>query len=171
MELIDEQLVGNEGSFVYDRFASNEHQEQVFDDAQKTDKTCKHLNVTKEQLKQIKKDLGLIRLSWPNVQLDDLFLVQLPESYRTNTEKEKLLLWYAENFRKQYHTIFPDRKPLVLACNNECGVQKFVSTSIRPSTLPYPELHTWLGCARFVSDHLVYESLKRPLAMVSDLSI
>jgi len=44
-----------------------------------------------------------------------------------------------------------------------------VSTSIRPSTLPYPELYTWQGCANFVSDHLQYQAPKRPLAMVSKI--
>ncbi|XP_063978455.1 dynein regulatory complex subunit 7 isoform X2 [Diachasmimorpha longicaudata] len=118
-----------------------------------------------KNLADVQKVLGLVRLSWPEVQLADERLASLPPSYRTTTEKEKLLLWYAENFRKQFHAICTDRRPLLLACDNECGIQKFVSTNIKPSTLPYPQLHTWLGCAKFVSDHLAYEPLSKPLAL------
>jgi hypothetical protein len=45
-----------------------------------------------------------------------------PESYRTNSEKEKLILTFVENFRRQYHYIYRDRKPLFLNPINECGV-------------------------------------------------
>lgn len=46
-------------------------------------------------------------------------------------------------------------------------VQKMVSTTIRPTKLCYPEMHTWQGCARFVSDHVVYQPLECPHLMVS----
>ncbi|XP_011303464.1 coiled-coil domain-containing protein lobo homolog [Fopius arisanus] len=118
-----------------------------------------------KDLQDVEKALGLIRLSWPEVELEDERLASLPPSYQTTTEKEKLLLWHAENFRKQFHTIYRDRRPLLLVCDNECGIQKFVSTNIKPSTLSYPQLHTWLGCAKFVSDHLAYEPLSKPLAL------
>jgi hypothetical protein len=45
-----------------------------------------------------------------------------PESYRSNSEKEELILTYAENFRRQYHHIYRDRKPLLLRPMNECGI-------------------------------------------------
>lgn len=47
-------------------------------------------------------------------------------------------------------------------------LQKFVSTTIRPSTLPYPELYTWQGCGKFVSDYVEYEPLDKALSMVSN---
>lgn len=72
---------------------------------------------------QVEKELGLIRLSWPSVDLEDENLVCLPVSYRTTSDKEKLLFWCAENFRKQYHTVYRDRRPLLLVCDNECGIQ------------------------------------------------
>lgn len=77
-------------------------------------------SIKNQRMRQMQKELGLIRLSWPTA---DPFLAQLPFAYRSNDEKEKLLLWYAENFRKQYRIVYPDRKPLVLACDNECNVQ------------------------------------------------
>ncbi|XP_046750685.1 dynein regulatory complex subunit 7-like [Diprion similis] len=119
-------------------------------------------------LKQIRQELCLIQLSWPPeikcIDIDENFL---PSSYNNNSDKEKLLLWYTENFRKQYHTIYANRKPLLFARDNECGIHKFVSTTIRPSTLPYPELSTWQGCAKFVSDYLTYEPPRNPILMVS----
>ncbi|XP_076226388.1 dynein regulatory complex subunit 7 isoform X2 [Nomia melanderi] len=42
---------------------------------------------------------------------------------------------------------------------------KFVSTTIRRSTLPYPELYTWQGCGKFVSDYIEYVPLDKPLSM------
>lgn len=42
-----------------------------------------------------------------------------------------------------------------------------VSTTLRPTKLSYPELHTWQGCANFVSDHIVYQPLECPHLMVS----
>ncbi|XP_075223925.1 coiled-coil domain-containing protein lost boys [Lycorma delicatula] len=86
-------------------------------------------------------------------------LKNYPESYKRNTSKEKLLLLYAENFRRQFTTKYKQRKPLYLAVENECGLQKFVSTTIIPTKLTYPEFYTWEGCASFVSDHITYELL------------
>ncbi|CAL7949591.1 unnamed protein product [Xylocopa violacea] len=126
------------------------------------------IGITQEHIEETRKELCLIKLCWPQVDhLKDLYLKTLPSSYYTVSDKEKLLAWYAENFRQQFHTEYPNRKPLLLMCENECGVQKFVSTTIRRSTLPYPELYTWQGCAKFVSDYVEYEPLDKALGMVS----
>ncbi|CAF3464049.1 unnamed protein product [Rotaria sp. Silwood1] len=45
-----------------------------------------------------------------------------PESYRKNSKKEELILTFVENFRRQYHYIYRDRKPIFLNPLNECGV-------------------------------------------------
>nr|CAD7593144.1 unnamed protein product [Timema genevievae] len=86
----------------------------------------------------------------------------LPHSYSHQTNKEKLILWYAENCRRQFHFLHPDRRPQFLAADNECGIQKMVCTTIRPTSVPYPEFSTWQGCAKFVSDHLLYKPLEKP---------
>ncbi|XP_047369349.1 dynein regulatory complex subunit 7-like [Vespa velutina] len=124
--------------------------------------------ITREILQKIQQELGLIQLCWPEKDIrKDVYLSTLPDSYYSVNDKERLLLLYAENFRRQFHTKYKDRKPILLACENECGVQKFVSTSIRRSTLPYPELYTWQGCAKFVSDYISYEPLgKEDLVLV-----
>ncbi|NWJ00444.1 DRC7 protein, partial [Crypturellus undulatus] len=94
---------------------------------------------------------------------------QLPSSYKTNSPKEKKLLRIADNFLQQYAHLCPDRQPLLLHPINECGIEKFVSTTVRPTLLPYTELYHWEGCASFVSDYLTMEPLKSPIAPPSSL--
>ncbi|NWW80622.1 DRC7 protein, partial [Climacteris rufus] len=94
---------------------------------------------------------------------------QLPSSYKTNSQKEKELLHLADHFLQQYTHLCPDRKPLFVHPVNECGVEKFVSTTLRPTLLPYPELYYWSGCASFVSDYLIMEPLKCPITPPSSL--
>ncbi|KAK2581701.1 hypothetical protein KPH14_002188 [Odynerus spinipes] len=80
--------------------------------------------ITREVLEDIERELGLIQLCWPEKDLgEDDYLSTLPDSYCTVSDKERLLLWHAENFRKQFHFKYKDRKPLLLACENECGMQ------------------------------------------------
>ncbi|NXU82045.1 DRC7 protein, partial [Oreotrochilus melanogaster] len=94
---------------------------------------------------------------------------QLPSSYKMNSLKEEKLLNIADCFLQQYTHLCPDRKPLFLHPVNECGVEKFVSTTVRPTLLPYAELYHWDGCASFVSDYLTMEPLKSPLTPPSSL--
>lgn len=46
-------------------------------------------------------------------------------------------------------------------------LQKFVSTTIRPTLMPYPELYNWDTCAQFISDFLSMVPLPDPLKPVS----
>ncbi|RZF33873.1 hypothetical protein LSTR_LSTR009897 [Laodelphax striatellus] len=118
--------------------------------------------VTESHLKSMAHELGIIRLCWPTVSEDDSeSLKHLPYSYKTNTAKEKLLLFYAENFRRQFCQLHSSRKPLLLAVDNECSIQKFVSTTIRPTKITYPEFYTWQGCASFVADHITYTPMPK----------
>ena len=82
----------------------------------------------------------------------------LPNSYKTNTEKERLYLWAAKNFEQQIRHKFPWLKPLCLTCQNECGTEKLVSTFIKPSVLPYSHLFDLDQCSHFISDYLFYQS-------------
>ncbi|KAH1000809.1 hypothetical protein HUJ04_013094 [Dendroctonus ponderosae] len=89
------------------------------------------MDITADYLKVIAQELGLIKLCWPeltDVTFEDR--TNFPDSYLKNSRKEKLLLLYAENFRRQFCCKFPNRKPLFLACDNECGLQ--VSRSQQP---------------------------------------
>ncbi|XP_068549760.1 dynein regulatory complex subunit 7 isoform X1 [Anas acuta] len=94
---------------------------------------------------------------------------QLPSSYKTNSPREKKLLRIADHYLQQYIHLCPDRKPLFLYPVNECGVKKFVSTTVRPTLLPYTELYHWDGCASFVCDYLTMEPLKSPLTPPTSL--
>ncbi|KAL7398964.1 hypothetical protein ABVT39_017784 [Epinephelus coioides] len=96
-------------------------------------------------------------LKWDTA--DELF----PESYRVNSPDEIRLLAIADNFQRQYSHLYPDRKPLLLCPVNECGVKKFVSTTLRPTMTIYPELFTWEGCASFVADFLSLVPLEPPV--------
>ncbi|NXL81075.1 DRC7 protein, partial [Leptocoma aspasia] len=93
----------------------------------------------------------------------------LPSSYKTNSQQEKELLQFADHFFQQYTHLCPDRKPLFIHPVNECGVQKFVSTTVRPTLLPYPDMYYWSGCASFVCDYLIMEPLKCPITPPSSL--
>lgn len=97
----------------------------------KSDSVQGPIEITTAILKQIHQELCLVRLSWPDISCyDDTNEKYLPSSYSSNSDKEKLLLWYAENFRKQYHAIYKDRKPLLFARDNECGIQVGVQNNI-----------------------------------------
>ncbi|XP_056633325.1 dynein regulatory complex subunit 7 [Diorhabda sublineata] len=119
------------------------------------------VDLTHEHLKEIGYELGLIKMCWPEV-LEPFFedRTNFPMRYLKNNEKEKVLLLYTENFRKQFVQKFPDRKPLLLAAENECGIVKMVCTTIRPTNVPYPELETWQGCASFLADHIKFEPME-----------
>ncbi|RMC09229.1 hypothetical protein DUI87_14237 [Hirundo rustica rustica] len=93
----------------------------------------------------------------------------LPPSYKTNSRREKELLQLADHFFQQYTHLNPDRKPLFIHPVNECGVQKFVSTTVRPTLLPYPDMYYWSGCASFVCDYLIMEPLKCSITPPSSL--
>ncbi|NXO67492.1 DRC7 protein, partial [Phainopepla nitens] len=93
----------------------------------------------------------------------------LPSSYKTNSQQEEELLQLADHFFQQYMHLCPDRKPLFIYPVNECGVQKFVSTTVRPTLLPFPDLYYWSGCASFVCDYLIMEPLKCPITPPSSL--
>ncbi|XP_063052999.1 dynein regulatory complex subunit 7 [Engraulis encrasicolus] len=124
------------------------------------------MDYAREELEELDRALSAVKidtsaLTMP-VKLDGEYLKNCPHTYKTNTKKEKILIALAENFRRQYAHIYPDRKPLLLCPLNECGVEKFVSTTLRPTVLSYPVFFSWEGCANFVADFLSLEPLDPP---------
>jgi hypothetical protein len=89
----------------------------------------------------------------------------LPRSYSNNSPEELLVLEYVENFRRQFVQLYPNRKQLLLVPRNECGVEKFICTTVRPTQLEYSDLYDLEDCATFVADHIQYESLMDPVAL------
>lgn len=111
-------------------------------------------------------DIGRISLSFIDAEPSDY--PEYPNSYYTFSAKERLLLIYAENVRRQFIAQQPDSARLVLAIPNECAIQKFVCTTIRPTVLLYPELlDSWSAIAQFIADFVVYQPLDAPTELVS----
>ncbi|XP_067406158.1 dynein regulatory complex subunit 7 isoform X2 [Emydura macquarii macquarii] len=123
--------------------------------------------VISDELQDLEEKLSKIQVHIPNVVSEfdwsSIDTSQLPASYKTNSAKEQMLLQLADNFHRQYAHLCPDREPLFLHPLNECGVEKFVSTTVRPTLQPYPEMYNWDGCAQFVSDYLTMEPLPSPI--------
>ncbi|EFC44036.1 hypothetical protein NAEGRDRAFT_68117 [Naegleria gruberi] len=86
----------------------------------------------------------------------------VPDSYRSNENREDVILEFVENFNLQYSQLFKDRKPLILYPENEVGIHKFICTYIKPTLLPYPDLYDAKGIAQFIHHHTTFESLDRP---------
>ncbi|KAK3909340.1 Coiled-coil domain-containing protein lobo [Frankliniella fusca] len=87
--------------------------------------------INPQRLREIALELGVIKLCWPesNIQNERKYY---PTSFSENSNKEKLLMWYAENFRQQFHHEFPNRRPLLLAVENECGLQEIRNVTGKP---------------------------------------
>nr|XP_020020157.1 dynein regulatory complex subunit 7 [Castor canadensis] len=130
-------------------------------------------SLTQEMLRDLGKDLSEIEVPIPEeppiLTKDIIDISSLPPSYKTNSLKEEHLLQVADNFSRQYSHLCPDRVPLFLYPLNECDVPKFVSTTVRPTLMPYPDLYNWDSCAQFVSDFLTMVPLPDPLKPPSHL--
>ncbi|XP_074865016.1 dynein regulatory complex subunit 7 [Carettochelys insculpta] len=123
--------------------------------------------VISNELQDLDEKLSEIQVHIPDVVSEfdwsSIDTSQLPTSYKTNSAKEQMLLQLADNFCRQYVHLCPNREPLFLHPSNECGVEKFMSTTVRPTLQPHPELYNWDGCAQFVSDYLTMEPLPSPI--------
>jgi hypothetical protein len=80
-----------------------------------------------------------------------------------NTPLEKKMLRYVNDFEEKFSEFYPRRRKLMLDPPNECGVRKFVCTTVRPSKLNYSELYDLEPCAAFVANYLEYEALENPI--------
>ena len=80
-------------------------------------------------------------------------------SFTENSEKERALLGYLERFVTAFHKAHPHRKKLFVAPYNECGIPKFVCTTIRPTKLPHVEMYHAKSCAKFIAGFLNFEPL------------
>ncbi|KXZ51889.1 hypothetical protein GPECTOR_11g323 [Gonium pectorale] len=88
---------------------------------------------------------------------------KMPRSFTQHSAHEARVLQYVQDFQRIFEELYPYRRPLYLTPRNECGLPKFVCTSLRPSQLVYTELYDLDGAAQFVADFLSYEPLEDPL--------
>ncbi|XP_028322880.1 dynein regulatory complex subunit 7 [Gouania willdenowi] len=86
----------------------------------------------------------------------------LPDSYKTNSLGELQLIAAAQRFQLQFSVLHPERKLLFLYPENECGIKKFVSTTLRPTTPHLPSFYNMEGCASFVANFLSMKHLDSP---------
>ena len=85
---------------------------------------------------------------------------QMPASYVSTTDKEDKIISYARDFDKTFTELYPHRHQLLLLPLNECGIQKFICTTVRPTQLHHTDLYDLDGCAQFVANFIKYETLK-----------
>ncbi|GAX80447.1 hypothetical protein CEUSTIGMA_g7886.t1 [Chlamydomonas eustigma] len=88
---------------------------------------------------------------------------KMPKSFNGHTQPEARMLEYVQNYKRIFEELYPYRRPLYLAPKNECGVPKFICTTIRPTQLSYTELYELDGCCNFVSDFMAFDPLEDPL--------
>lgn len=130
-------------------------------------------------LSRIEEERELLRKELDDIQVPDMPSITVPQekfdeeefpySYKNNVAKEILVQAYAENFRRQYVQLYRDRKPLLLCPMNECGIEKFVCTTIRPTKLPFREMYNWDGASEFVSDYMNFVPLEPPTELPTRL--
>lgn len=82
-----------------------------------------------------------------------------PESYSVNNTKEELCMEYVKSFINQFMSFYPTRKVPFMIAENECGVQKFVCSTLRPTELVFSELYDMHECAVFIAGYMQYEPL------------
>eukprot|EP00112_Aurelia_sp_Birch-Aquarium-sp1_P024025 Seg740.7 transcript_id=Seg740.7/GoldUCD/mRNA.D3Y31 product="Dynein regulatory complex subunit 7" protein_id=Seg740.7/GoldUCD/D3Y31 len=111
----------------------------------------------------LKAELDKINVKAPNTNFKSDIKTEVPKTYAQNTEKEKTTLSYCQNFHRQFVHLYRDRRPILLAPPNECSVEKFISTTIRPTLLQYKQIYDYDGCAEFVADYLNFEPLDPPI--------
>lgn len=93
---------------------------------------------------------------------DEYAGAELPESYTCNSNKEELCLEYVRHFNSNFKRLYPKRKPLFLISRNEYGVEKFVSTTVRPTLMPFREVYDVEKIAEFCANYLDFEPLEVP---------
>lgn len=54
-----------------------------------------------------------------------------------------MVLEHVLEYARQFKIIYDPTRELLLAPKNECGKRKFISTTIRPSKLPFTDLYNY----------------------------
>jgi hypothetical protein len=82
--------------------------------------------------------------------------------YTSNTSKEEAVLEHVKDYERQFMLTYESDRQLLLHPKNECGVEKFICSTVRPTKMPFLELYDWNICSEFVSGFIEYEELDPP---------
>ena len=85
-----------------------------------------------------------------------------PSSYSSNSTKEELCMEYVNTFLEQFATVYPNRITPYIVAENECGIPKFICSTLRPTQLQYSEIYDMHECAIFLAGYMQYEPLDPP---------
>jgi hypothetical protein len=85
-----------------------------------------------------------------------------PPSYSSNSTKEELCMEYVNSFLEQYANVYPKRVLPYMIAENECGVPKFICSTLRPTQLQFSEIYDMHECAIFLAGYMQYEPLDPP---------
>ena len=116
-----------------------------------------------EQLKPMESGLETFRninIKEKNIKHVLSHLETMPTSYTSTTIKENKIIKYAKDFNKTFTELYPHRHQLLLLPLNECGIEKFICTTVRATQLNHSDLYDIDGCAQFVANFIKYETLK-----------
>ena len=72
------------------------------------------------------------------------------------------MLEHVLEYARQFKIIYDPTRELLMAPVNECGLRKFICSTIRPTKMPYVQLYDYKTCASFCSNYLEYEELNHP---------
>ena len=92
-----------------------------------------------------------------------------PQAATQNNSREVTLLNYTTVFTKAFGQAHPNRPDFLLAPRNECGVPKFVCSTMSTNLLPQTHFHDHETCADFVANFIHYEPLQLPETLPSYL--
>ena len=124
--------------------------------------------VSLQQLKEKRLDSASLQPRNPKlcrIEHTKTTLGKMPRAYTMQTPKECKLLDYSKRFRDTFFALYGHRRQPVLTPMNECGVEKFACSFIRPTKLHYKELYDLQDITDFVSDAIQYEKLENPLIL------
>lgn len=73
----------------------------------------------------------------------------LPFCYTENSPKEILVLEHVKDYERQFNLIYEyhSNRKFLLYPKNECGIEKFICSTLRPTQMPFIELYEWICCA------------------------
>lgn len=99
----------------------------------------------------------------------------IPYNFSENTNKEKLVLEHVKKYANQFQIAYVEtgmverERELFLYPLNECKVEKFICTTLRPTKLGYIEFYEYKKCADYISNFISYEPLENPIAYPSTI--